>query len=293
MTRKHKIILGIGINLLVAISLIKIDFNYFTDLSKYSPEVGKGTLIVIVPAKKGIVVCSDKRIYRKSIGDVDTMNKLIKIGNNSAFAVVGAPIVWHSGRKIFDVFDIVKNFFNRKEIIDADTTWTKIQTVLTETFKDSILSLNYSDWPESEYPQKNYVLFEIIFFHHSLSGAGSMSLIQFTYVKQQEPIYKANVYALSAKGSFTAFGSGHVIMELQNGHDKRFDKFRNNSKLKPFLNNSLIPKEIHTDDAKYFAQKMIQISSANYSLVSEIDGHISPNCNCAILDSKNGFIWLK
>jgi hypothetical protein len=133
----------------------------------------------------------------------------------------------------------------------------------------------------------------MIFFHSNLTGTPSMSLIQFTYIKQQEPIYRTNVYALSAKGSFTAFGAGHVITELQSGKNNRFDKFRNDIKLKPFLTNSLSPNEISNFDARYFAQKMIQISSANYSLVSDIDGHISPNCDCALLDSQNGFVWLK
>ena len=83
-----------------------------------------------------------------------------------------------------------------------------------------------------------------------------------------------------------------VIFELQTGKDKRFDKFRNDKKLEPFLSNSLLPDQISNSEAKYFAQKMIQISSANYSLISDLDAHISPNCDCAILDAQKGFTWL-
>jgi hypothetical protein len=261
------------------------------DLQRDKAIFGNGTLIMIVPTIKGILICADKRIYRESTGNKDTMHKIVQLGPNSAFAVSGAPIVTqrNTGRMLFNVFDIVEGIFQGRDIVDTTQTWNNLQEKLKQAFKESVLALEYKDWPESQYPQKNYILFEILFFHPGADRRPHISLLQFRYIKQPNPIVEAQTYNVTVKGSFSAFGSGHVIMELQSGTDKRFDDIRNNAKIRKFLLNLVEPKNVTVKDAMYFSKRIIEVSSSRYNLVTDIDGHISPNCDCAILRNKGGF----
>lgn len=254
-------------------------------------EFQKGTLILIVPCEEGILVCADKRIYRPSSGNDDNFEKIIKVDTYNGFAIVGAPIVWRNKIKIFDVFDLLKEILRKEKISDSTVFWNNLMNSIKSEYINSVLNAPYIDWPESEFPQKNYILFEVIFFHYDDQDKPKMSLLQFRYIKQINPIVEVNVFDLSVKGSFSAFGSGHVILELQNGNKTEFDYLRNDSKLNKVLKNKVVATELNLEDAIYFCTQMIMASHIMYNLVSEIDAHIGPTYDLLLL-GRNGLKFL-
>jgi len=255
------------------------------------PEFQKGTLVLIVPCDEGILVCADKRIYRPSSGNDDNFEKIIKVDTYNGFAIVGAPIVWRNKIKIFDVFNYLNERLRKEKISDSTAFWNNLMSSIRSEYINSVLNAPYSDWPESQYPQKNYILFEVVFFHYDDRNNPKMSLLQFRYIKQMNPIVEVNVYDLSVKGSFSAFGSGHVILELQNGNKTEFDYLRNDPRLNKILKNKVAATELNLEDAIYFCTQMIMASHNMYNLVSEIDAHIGPTYDLLLL-GRNGLKYL-
>ena len=254
-------------------------------------EFYKGTLIIIVPCDEGILVCADKRIYRSSRGNDDNFNKIIRIDNYNGFAICGAPIVSRNNVEIFNVFDILNKKLEKEKISDNIEYWNHLCDSIRSAFISTALNAPYIDWPESQFPQNNYILFQIIFFHFNVHNDPKMFLLQFRYIKQINPIIEVNVYDLSVIGSFSSFGSSHVILELQNGNKPEFDYLRNDPKLSMILKNKVTSKELNLKDAINFCSQMIIASNKMYSLVSKIDGHIGPTFDLLLL-SKNGLKFL-
>lgn len=273
------------------IFLLFFPFTSIVGYSSYS-EFQRGTLVLIIPCRDGILICADKRMYRPSVGIDDNFSKVIKLNNFNGYAIIGAPIVWRNKIKIFDVFDLLNEKLKEEAISDKDDFWNDLMYEVRIKFINTVLNAPYNDWPNSEYPQNNYILFQVIFFHTDDQKIPKMSLLQFRYIKNINPLVEINVYDLSVKGSFSAFGANHVIMELQNGNNKEFDILRNDPKLSKILKNQVLAQDLSLEDAIYFGKNMITYSHKMYKLVSDIDGHIGPTCDL-FLFNKNGLEVIK
>jgi len=164
------------------IFLLLFLFTSIIDCSSHL-EFQKGTLVLIIPCKDGILICADKRMYRPSIGIDDNFPKIIKLNNYNGYAVMGAPTVWRNKIKIFDVFDLLNEKLKENTISDNNDFWNNLKYEVRNKFINTVLNAPYNDWPESQYPQNNYILFQVIFFHTDGQKNPKMSLLQFRYIK--------------------------------------------------------------------------------------------------------------
>jgi len=255
-------------------------------------EFEKGTLVLLVPCDEGILVCADKRFYRPSTGVHDNFNKLIKVNDSSGYAVLGAVTAWRNNWKIFDVKEILNPILETSSITDNNYISDSIETSLKYEFSNSVLNTPFEFWPESQFPEKSHVLFEVIFFHYNNLKNPKLSKLKFRYIKELEPIIETVILPISINSSFSAYGSDKVIFELQNGNNFLFDFLRKDDRLKPILSNQVAPSQLKLDDAIYFCEQMIKSSNKMYSYVSDIDGRVGPTFDLLLI-GKEGLFFLK
>jgi hypothetical protein len=102
----------------------------------------KGTLVIAVPSKEGLVVCADKRVYYiKANITKDEKIKIIQLGDHGLFAAVGSLSFtrtdkFDSNPNYIEVDRIVENCFKKKDIRTlTNEQWNDFCQYLEKIFK--------------------------------------------------------------------------------------------------------------------------------------------------------------
>lgn len=260
----------------------------------------KGTLVIAVPSKEGLVVCADKRVYyiEENITK-DEKIKIIQVGGHGLFASVGMLSFTRTAK--FDpnpisieVDRLVENYFKKKDIrIFKNEQWNDFCQYLEKIFNADNYQIPSND-PSKPFLQGAFFYLDLknsinctvvkLFIHKgrysSLSGLG----VQATFETEPEHIIKNSIKVL---------GEAAVIKEVKNETNSRFDDIRRNPLVQKVFNSQAIPLGTFTSqEAKDFASYLIEITSKRSNLIPGFKGHVSPTCDCAILDFKDGFRWI-
>lgn len=126
-----KTILGV----LLLLSPISVGFSQTYQKPTGETMLYRGTLIVVVPTKEGLVVCADRRLHNDSKGDTDTGLK-IRPFEGGVFAASGY-VIWPGGiTGTIDLFSATEFALAQKK--DAPVAWNSAQgfpNVGVEPFK--------------------------------------------------------------------------------------------------------------------------------------------------------------
>lgn len=255
-------------------------------------DVFKGSLIVIVPTKEGLVICADKRGYSGNKGIEDNQKKLFKIDSQTAFSVTGNIGIYNKSGTgfLFNSIDIAKNYTSSKGFEDSEPYWKGLAQALEKEFANYLKNTKFED-RLSDFPERNYELFQVIFFNINKSKEFKIPVLSYKYKKgsliDRSSITNADIDYVNFDKSFTATGRTEIIGELLSGNKKEFDALRVDTLLKPFLTNTIKKEQVKITDAVNFAKKIMEVSSKNIPM------YISPDCDCAILDYKTGYREIK
>lgn len=255
-------------------------------------DVFKGSLLVIVPSKEGLVVCADKRGYSGNKGVEDNQKKLFKINSENAFSITGNVAVYNKSGTghLFNSVDITKQYTSSTNFDATETCLNGLGEELKKGFNAYLNSMKFEDRPDDD-PQKDYEFLQVIFFNISKLKESQIPVIRFKYQKgnlvNRTSVTDFKVTPMNLAMAFTATGRTEIIAELLSGNKKDFDALRADTLLKPFLTNSIKKEQVKITDAVNFAKKIMEVSSKNIPL------YISPDCDCAILDYKTGYREIK
>ena len=147
-----------------------------------------GTLVVAVPARDGLVVCSDKRLSNLDAGTVeDTFVKIRKVDRRTLFVATNTIAFRDrsSGELAFDVFDITSRYVQQRPFAAGRSFWGGLKRHLLEQLQDYLAKRKYEEWPATDVVN-NRLLFNLLFFSTDGKTARSHTLRLF-YEKKRTP----------------------------------------------------------------------------------------------------------
>ena len=83
-----------------------------------------------------------------------------------------------------------------------------------------------------------------------------------------------------------------AYLELKDGHDKRFDRWRNEKPIKKLLGKHVPAKDVSDLDALKFCQEMIRASAEMLPLIDTSPNHVGHKIDVALISGEKGFRWL-
>src|SRR5262249_27380364 len=125
-----------------------------------------GTLIMAIPTKDDLVICSDKKFMITGTRNrVMEVVKITQIGSHAAFGLSGNPVFYHphSGAELFNAKNVVERFYANKDLRLIDETWHEFVPTLQQEFKRFLSGLTFEQAPPSGPGSSNF-LFHIPFW---------------------------------------------------------------------------------------------------------------------------------
>jgi hypothetical protein len=152
---------------------------------------------------------------------------------------------------------------------------------------------------ESDDPNKPFL--QVAFFYFDLKNSINRTVVQLSIKKEKPPFLSGSGVQITfktdpehlIKNSIKLLGEAAVINEVIYGTNPNFDDVRRNPLIQKALNTQAIPLGQFTSlEAKDFASYLIEITSKRAHLIPGFKGHVSPTCDCAILDYNEGVRWM-
>ena len=244
----------------------------------------KGTLVVAVPVREGLVVCSDKRLYNHQAGTfTDTFVKIHEVDENTLFVATNTIGFLDSvtGKMGFDVFDITSSYVSRNGFSAGPRFWDGLKQEIGRRLREYLSKQKYQDWPETDL-ESNKLLFNLVFYSTAQSPPRSYTIKVF-YEKARTPvIYVSDPVSEIVKTPKLA-GKGRGVMNYLAKDPKlsrdqfilRFDQF------------NFDIQKVTIKEAVSFAGRLFQLANTAVP-----ESRVSSTHDCALLDSERGFQWI-
>jgi hypothetical protein len=243
----------------------------------------RGTLVVAVPVKEGLVVCSDKRLFNvDSRTFSDNSVKIRKINNGALFVATNTVGFFdqRSGKMTFDAVDITARYVASHDM-RSKVFWDGLKDEIRNQLRAYFASHKYSDWPESDKANNN-LLFNLLFYSTEDNRPRGYSLNVF-YEKARTPLISIigpvsetiRTPKLGGKGKDLLAYFSRNPSEAQDPRISRFDATHFDI------------QNTSASDALGFAEKLFVLTSTNLP-----EAKVSPTFDCALLDYQRGFQWL-
>ena len=243
-----------------------------------------GTLVVAVPVKDGLVVCSDKRLYNSHTGtSTDTFVKIRKADQNSLFVATNTVgfLDKQTGKLGFDVFEITEGYVSRNRFVLNRRFWDGLKHEIDRRLREYLSKQKYQDWPATDL-ESNKLLFNLVFYS-TAGGSARSHTIKVFYEKAPTPIIylsgpvseTVRTPKLSGKGRYVM---NHLAKDSQLSRDPfilRFDEFKFDI------------QKVTIREAVYFASRLFQLANAAVP-----ESRVSSTHDCALLGYENGFQWI-
>src|SRR5687767_9393932 len=149
----------------------------------------RGTLVVAVPVREGIVVCADKRFFNADSGTFTDNNvKIRKISNTALFVATNTVGFYdkRSRKMAFDAFDITERYVSSHGFNDRPAFWDGLKKEIRDQLRVYFAARKFAEWPESDKANSN-LLFNLVFYSVGDDRAVSHSLRVF-YEKARTPV---------------------------------------------------------------------------------------------------------
>ena len=274
----------------------------------------RGTLILATSCSEGVVMCSDTRLiqgYKKPVS-YDHVQKLRPIGLQGMYAISGIPIILDESdtatsimqqRRLFDVNKIVDDFFKEHAPKDLDKNILELKKILI----NKTVEFFYSHPKIADILIENHAvnntdksLYQILIYvvnnHKEISG---YKLNGFLINGSESRSFKVKVERFT-KDFFTIAdlsynGRIEVINKIFKEHDPNFNDILRDPDIKLFssqLKRNKSTKDISVKQVTTLQEKLIKITNDKLPLLG-LEVSVGPYCDCAILNPKSGFKWLK
>jgi hypothetical protein len=258
-----------------------------------------GTLVVIVPTRDGIVIGADRRTNDEVRGDLDTTLKIRKLGQFTSATATGNP-TWDDRatlRTMYDVRDIAETFFRDRDLSGSlSELWRPLAVSLVEEFKLYLANYPFSQWPVAHDTPDN-ALFQLEVVHYNQQDKQfSLNNIVVLYRPQLGSPWmevtnsEASPDQLRDSEPMT-FGNRAAYLELKDGHDKRFDRWRKNKNIKKLLSQHIPASRVSKQDALEFCRELIHASAEILPLIDVSPNHVGFQIDVAMVSTR-GFIWI-
>lgn len=241
----------------------------------------KGTLVVAVPVKEGLVVCADKRIFNVDSGTyTDDFLKIRRVNDKALFAATNT-IGLYDGRKkkvVFDAFSITEKYVSKNDFDSGKAFWDGLKAEITAQLRAYLSARKFAEWPESDRANNN-LLFNLLFYSVRDGRAFSHSLKVF-YEKAKTPVIYVEGPTSEEVTKPKLGGKGREVMNYLARNPvaarypliMRFDETRFDR------------QNTTADGAAEFAAMLFKLTSSGVP-----KAHVSPTYNCALLDHSTGF----
>lgn len=239
-----------------------------------------GTLVVAVPVKEGLAVCSDKRLFNSDAGTfTDNYIKIRKVDDNALFVATNTVGFYDRPTRTmaFDAFEVTAKYVSNHDLAAGKPFWDGLKKEIRDRLQEYFAKRKFADWPASDRANNN-LLFNLIFYSVSDDRAWSHSLKVFYEKKRTPVIYipdpvreQVRTPKLSGKGrevmNYLARNPAAADPAVQRFDEARFD-----------------PQNTTPSDAVEFARKLFHMTATGVP-----QANVSPTFDCALLDYTTGF----
>jgi len=243
----------------------------------------RGTLVVAVPVKEGLVVCSDKRLFNVDARTFSDSSVKIRKVNNSALFVATNTVGFfdqRSGKMTFDAVDITAKYVASHDMRDK-SFWDGLKEEIRNQLRAYFTTQKFSDWPESDNANNN-LLFNLLFYSLEDNRPRGYSLNVF-YEKARTPIISFSGPVGELIRTPKLGGKGKDLL----AYFSRNPSAAQDPSIARFDATHFDIQKASASDAVSFADKLFVLTSTNLPAAE-----VSPTFDCALLDYQRGFQWL-
>jgi hypothetical protein len=252
------------------------------------PRAERGTLVVAVRWRLGIVVCADRRRLVEGEGKIKYRDDVLKIvpARPSGLAVTyGTTVYGREGGPRFDAQESVKRYATElaggNVVRGAEGLATRLQTEMTEILEQENL-------PRPQPQPGDPGVFAIMLFALERGTLFETLLLGVS----SETDFKVQVIPRSSNQFVSVMGHTAVALAIR-GSDPRFQDLRAD----PLLGRMLLnPRQevvgaYSKHDAMEFGRRLIRVTNERLPLLQGIED-VGAESDCAGLTRPDGFEWL-
>lgn len=264
----------------------------------------KGTLVVALATKDGLVVCADKRTYDWMRGDLDNEVKIRNLGIATLISSTGFVKFYdvltnrvngqQSLRLGFDANAVATEYFETHEFDNSEVFWKGLTENLSSAFHAYITARPFADWPDTGDPPDN-ALFQLAIFFLDVFKRPDAVYVRFRYTKANPPTIAVTYFRESVnifeEVKPVVLGNVTVWKELESGRDERFNDIRAETQLMHFVKDRPLVNTISIQAGLTFARRLITVTSQRAQLIKDTKSHVGSTNDCALLSKHDGFQW--
>lgn len=250
----------------------------------YGQETLRGTIVVAVPVREGLVVCADKRLYNDQSATFTDDNVKIRKVSSKAMFVATSTIGFYDPRTrtmVFNAFDVTERYAANHDLSQGKPFWDGLKKEIDARLRDYFAARTYGEWPPSDRASSN-LLFNLIFYTTERDRAYSYTLRVF-YEKAKTPIITIPDPIREEIKSTKLAGKGREVMEFIS----KTPLVSSDPMIVRFGAPQIDRASTSSTDATAFARKLIRLTSTGVP-----KANASPASDCAMLDYQTGFHWI-
>ena len=241
----------------------------------------RGTLVVAVPVKEGLVVCSDKRLFNiEAQTFADNSVKIHKVNNTALFVATNTVGFFdpRSGKMTFDAVDITSKYVANHDMRSGKQFWEGLKKEIRAELNAYFAKEEFSEWPESDKANNN-LLFNLLFYSVDENRPRGYSLNVF-YEKARTPVIYFSGPTSELIRSPKLGGKGKDLLNyISRNPSVALDPI-----IVRFGGTNFDIQKTSASDAVNFAEKLFVLSSTSLP-----EARVSPTFDCAVLDYRRGF----
>ena len=245
----------------------------------------RGTLVVAVPYRDGLVVCADKRLFNAEAGtSTDNNVKIRKVDGNTLFVATNTIGFYdqRTRKMAFDAFEVTSEHVSKNGFRDNTQFWNGLNQQIGMQLRAYFAGRPYAEWPASDRRNGN-LLFNLVFYSVSGDRAWSHSLRVY-YEKARTPIIQVSGPIREEVKTTKLSGKGREVMGfLAANPDAAADPL-----IQLFDESRFDVRSTSEPQAVDFARKLIRMTSTGVPRAN-----VSPMADCALLGHSEGFRWVK
>lgn len=243
-----------------------------------------GTLVVAVPAREGLVVCSDKRLFNHETRTfTDSFVKIRKVSDNALFVATHTIGFFdrRSGKTAFDAYEITAKYAAAHRLSDGKPFWDGLKREITNQLRGYLAKRKFAEWPEAD-KQNSNLLFNLLFYSVKDGRAWHHSVKVF-YEKARTPVIYVSGPVMEEVRTPKLGGKGKELL----AYLARNPQIARDPLIARFDQTNFVSRDTTAPDAVGFARKLFDVTSAAVP-----EARVSPAFDCALLSYQSGFQWL-
>lgn len=251
----------------------------------------KGSLVVAIPYKDGLLIAADKRAANNQgrfddfvkIAEADTFTAVASTGTAESGVHIGGEKAWHLN---FSATDSICQAIKSQKKLDNDIEPSLASTA--ESLRKSII--NFASTSEGKLLPSGSPLFTSRIFHfNKTTKKFQIATLTLKYDRDQPEQCEIAGGCEEVQVSFCyPQGRAELLYELWKGTDSQFDKLRSNKYVSKFLRNPVPFKQVSQSEARRAALYFISITSKRNQMLVPGDESVSETADIYVISRSHG-----